>query len=93
MKNEEKAILAAIEAKLAAHRERLSLMGITFSPPECEVWDPEPSTYTSEVRVKIYVNGMLSDSLEFHIFRNGEQVVTVDEAKEWHERELNALPR
>lgn len=93
MKTEETAIIADAQAKLEEHRERLSRLGLTLSSPECEVWDSSPSAYTSEVRIKVYRNGVLHDSLEFHVFDKGQQVVTVDEARDWFDRELKALSR
>jgi len=93
MKPEETNIIACAQAKADEHRERLSRIGLTLSSPECEVWDSSPATYTSEVRLKIYRNGVLYDSLEFHVYNEGQQVVTVDEARAWFDRELRALPK
>jgi hypothetical protein len=91
MKNEEReAVLAAAE-QLARFSTALRARGLTFSEPEIQVWNESPPSYTSELRAKIYHNGVLDDSLEFHVYRDGRQLVTKDEVARWFEEQLRAL--
>ena len=91
MKNEEKEALVAAAEQLASFSTALLARGMTFSSPELEVWDDSPSRYTSELRAKIYRNGILDDSLEFHVYRDGQQLVTKEEVTHWFEEQLHAL--
>jgi hypothetical protein len=91
MKCEEKEALVAAAEQLARFSTALRARGLTFSEPELEVWNDSPPSYTSELRAKIYRNGVLDDSLEFHVYRDGQQLVTKEEVARWFEEQLCAL--
>lgn len=91
MKNEEKEALATAARQLAGFASVLRARGLTFSGPEIEVWEGSPLHYTSELRAKIYRNGILDDSLEFQVYRDGQLLVSTDEVASWFDEQLRAL--
>lgn len=91
MKSEEKEALAAATEQLARFAAALEARGLTFSEPELQIWDDSPKTYTSELRAKIYRNGVLDDSLEFHVYRNGQPLVSREDVARWFHEQLRAL--
>jgi hypothetical protein len=76
-------ILHLVGSLLDANRARLELRGINIDPPEIEVAQVEPSRYTSEVRVYFLRKGDVLDVLEFHVFRQGKQLVTAADIASW----------
>ncbi len=84
----EKPIFEAAMAQLSAFADRLSAAGFECVGPDHEVWKAGESDYTSELRVKLLRRGNLDDVLEFHVYRDGELLVTADEVTEWFQREL-----
>lgn len=73
------------------HAERLAASGMTWRGPDIEVWSSEPERYTSEVRVSILKGAQIHDILEFHIYRDGQPVLTPEEAASWLTEQLELL--
>jgi len=76
-------LCASFVRSMEAHRQELEHRGITLSDVEYEVWNAEPDAFTSEVRVWFFRSGELVDIFEFHLFRDGEQLVTADDIEIW----------
>lgn len=91
MNRQEAAALSAAKEQMQSYAEALRNRGLTFGNPEIQVWDSSPASYTSELRVQIYRDGVLDDSLEFHVFRNGELLVRTEEVSGWFGEQLRAL--
>jgi len=64
---------------------------MTWRGPDIEVWQSESESYTSEVRVTILKGGELHDVLEFHIYRDGQPLVTTEAAVNWLNEQLDQL--
>jgi hypothetical protein len=89
MLENEKPIFEAAKTQLSAFASRLLGAGFAFEGPEHEVWKAGEAEYTSELRVKLFRRGNIDDVLEFHVYRDGELLVTPEEVSEWFEHELN----
>jgi|GEM_PF-3320526 len=76
---------------LNSHAERLTACGMTWRGPDIEVWQSESDCYTSEVRVTILKGSEIHDVLEFHIYRDGQPLVTTEEAAHWLNEQLEQL--
>jgi hypothetical protein len=78
---------------LNSHRERLGVSGITWRGPDIEVWKDEPERYTSELRITLLKDGEVNDVLEFHVYDNGQAMVTPSQAITWINEQLEALEK
>lgn len=76
---------------LNSHAERLASCGMTWRGPYIEVWQSAPERYTSEFRVTILKGGEIHDILEFHIYRDGQPMLTPEEAVSWLMEQLEQL--
>ncbi len=91
MKDEEREALLAAAEQLARFATLLRAQHLTVANPEIDVWEHSHEAYTSEIRVKIYRNGILDDALEFHVFRDGRLLVSREDVARWFEQQLRAL--
>ena len=91
MRSLETQILAQLQEKLVRFGPALSAAGLSTGEPQIEVWSASDQTYTSEIRVTILRDGQIEDVLEFHIYRNGQAIVTVEEAADWYQTEFEKL--
>lgn len=73
---------------MEAHRGELERRGITFNEVEYDVWNIGNKNFSSEVRVSFFKSGELVDIFEFHLFRDGEQVVTAKDIDKWVEENI-----
>ena len=81
-------IVSCAKSKLEAFSSALAATGRTHRGPEITVWCGDLKAYTSEIKIEIIKNGQIDDVLEFHIFRDGEPIVTSEEAEAWFHQEL-----
>ena len=81
MRDLETRIVQAGTGLLNSHARSLAACGMTWRGPDIEVWQSESERYTSEVRVTILKGGELHDVLEFHIYRDGQPLVTTEAAQ------------
>ena len=93
MRDAEQQILFWLKAELDRLAPEFAASGVSYHPPEVEVWRREPHDYTSEIRLTILLNGEIGDVLEFHVFRDGKAVVTVEQAITWLQAELLKIIR
>jgi hypothetical protein len=93
MRDLERSILAVLTAELRQFDSALAKSGYAYRDPEIEVWRDDPASYTSEIRLTLLKNGQIDDVLEFHIYRDGQPVVTIDEAATWYRTEFGKLTR
>ena len=68
-----------------------ALLLLTPSQPRNSRNTPESERYTSEVRVTSLKGGELHDVLEFHIYRDGQPLVTTEAAVNWLNEQLDQL--
>lgn len=91
--NTEEAEILEVAVRLAKkHRCLLEERGLSISDPELEVWDPSVESYRSELRIKIFKEGYLHDTLEFEIFRDGQCLLSRKEVEDWLDEQLRTLP-
>jgi hypothetical protein len=79
------------QSEIDSHRQSLVDRGISVGEIEYEVWNSTPGSYTSEVRVSFYRKGDVIDVFEFHLFRNGKQVVQANEIKTWVQQNIGGV--
>lgn len=91
MRSLETQILARLNEELLRFGPSLSNAGLSTGEPQIEVWSASDTNYTSEIRVTILRDQQIEDVLEFHIYRDGQAVVTVDEASDWYRTEFAKL--
>lgn len=91
MRSLETQILAQLNEELVRFGPALSNAGLSTGEPQIEVWNASDETYTSEIRVTILRDEQIEDVLEFHIYRNGQVIVTVEEASDWYRTEFAKL--
>lgn len=91
MRDLETSIVRGGNELLNSHAERLAACGMTWRGPDIEVWQSESDRYTSEVRVTILKGSEIHDVLEFHIYRDGQPLVTTEEAANWLNEQLEQL--
>ena len=65
--------------------------GLTWSGPDYELWCEDDDNYTSELRITLLKNGEIEDILEFHIYRDGDALVTVEDVEEWLREQVSTL--
>jgi hypothetical protein len=82
---------AVLQNEIDLHRQSLADRGIGVGEIEYDVLDSTPSSYTSEVRVSFFRNGDVIDVFEFHLFRNGEQVVHAGEIRKWVQHNIGGV--
>jgi len=83
MRELETSIFNAFAKRLKEWSGLLASSGWTFQGPEIDVDVTDPGMYTSEMRITFMKFGNIEDVLEFHIYRDGRALVTVDEATSW----------
>jgi hypothetical protein len=86
-------ILRVLRTLLDASRARFDSRGIKVEPPEIEVAGADPASYTSEVRVFFLREGDVVDVLEFHVFRDGKQLVTAADIQGWLPGQIESVLR
>lgn len=91
MRELEDKIMRAATSVLEARAPGLERVGFTYSAPEIEVWASASETYTSEIRVTILRGGNIEHVLETHIYRDGQALVTVEEAQQWFDEHLGKM--
>jgi hypothetical protein len=91
MRDLETSIVRGGTELLNSHTERLAAFGMTWRGPDIEVWQSESHRYTSEVRVTILKGSEIHDVFEFHIYRDGQPLVTTEEATNWLNEQLKQL--
>lgn len=89
----EETILREFQNMVESTAGSLSNAGIGWGAPEIEVWIDDEANYTSEFRVMILKRGDVDDVWEFHIYRQGQAVVTESEAIDWLRERLAELSR
>jgi len=65
--------------------------GISFDDPTVQIWNSVYEQYTSEIRLTIRRNQQIDDALEFYLFKDGQQVISLKEAMDWIASELSKL--
>lgn len=91
MREEEKEFLKMVSALLEGSASELRKIGLTADAPTVEVRQSSPHDYSSEISVYLRKDGQICDALEFHIFRSGRQVLSIDVARSWFANELEKL--
>ena len=76
---------------MESHREELEKRGVTFTDIEYDVRSGSEGALTSEVRVSFFQSGELVDVFEFHLFRNGEQLVTAGDIESWVNKNIHTV--
>jgi hypothetical protein len=84
-------IVRAVRAELEALVPMIHAKGYSYRGPETKTWIADPAKYTSEIRVTILKDGQIDDVLEFHLYRDGQQLVSMDEAITWFRIELGKI--
>jgi hypothetical protein len=88
MRELEVSISEAIATRLIEWSALLASSGLTFRGPEIDVEVANSEMYTSEMRVTFLRFGNIDDVLEFHIYRDGKALVTVEEVLKWFDEQL-----
>ena len=91
MRNIESEILKGASELLHAHSAQLAAGDMTWQEPELVVWQTQSQPYESELRIMILKRGEIDDVLEFHIYLDGQQIVTKEEAVGWLNEQLELL--
>lgn len=91
MRDLEASIVQAGTGVLNSRARSLAAWGMTWRGPDIEVWRSESERYASEVRVTILKGSEIHDVLEFHIYRDGQPLVTTEEAVSWLKDQLEQL--
>lgn len=86
----EQAVIKLVGEALSKYQEQLTASGLQVQilPLRRTITQRGKST---EVEIHFLTLGQICDVLEFHIYRNGEQVVTIDELQIWLEQQLKQL--
>jgi hypothetical protein len=88
---QETEILEAVKTELTKSAATLSQIGLSWEGPEIEVAEAGEGKHTSELRVWLLRSGKIHDVLEFHIYDNGNLLVSADEAAAWVREQLRML--
>lgn len=73
------------------YNTKLADMGLSLIGPEVEVSNAQSDARTSEFRIWVYGGGDIKDILEFHVFRDGRQIVTEPELISWLDQQISEI--
>ena len=91
MKQLEIQILEKTNELMARFARRVIDFGLMIKAPMIEVRNPILDKYSSELVIVFLKDGEIFDVIEFHIFNNGKEQVTLEKALEWVSEELTMI--
>lgn len=89
----EKKVLDLTKRVLDEYGKKISELNLRFELFGPKLFNKDVESYTSEIKICFYKDGEMMDILEFFIFRDGREVASLDEIKEWLKNNVDDVLR